>query len=386
MTDNRASKPLAGRRVIDLSTVLAGPLGTMMLADLGAEVIKIEPPSGDQSRHMPFFDEDGVSLYFKSVNRGKQSISLDLKLAADRARLFELIKTADVIVNNYRPGVRKRLGLEFEDLRKINSKLVVCSFTGFGDTGPIADRPAYDIIIQAMSGGMSVTGHPNDPLGPVRAGIPIADMSGGLMVSLLAILGLYARELTGEAVRMDSSLLEVQLSFLTYMAGFYLNCGALAGPQGSGHPTGAVYGAFKASNGHFVVVANKQTHWVKLCQALGREDWLNDPGLKTVKQRKERKAEIDEVLNRTFLEDSVSAWCERLSRGGVPCSPINSIADVLQDDHVRNALRQIVALPGAGKDWLSIGLPLRINGERPLATGLPPKLNQDSEKYGGKRG
>ena len=375
-------RPLAGRRVLDFSGVLAGPLGTQMLADLGAEVIKVEPPAGDQSRQFPLFDDDGVSLYYKSVNRGKRSIGVDLKSPADRAELERLIATADIVIDNFRPSVRKSLALGFDDLKRINPRVIACSLTGFGDKGPYADRPAYDMIIQAMSGGMSITGHPDDPKGPVRAGIPIADMSGGLMVSLLAILGLYIRETTGEAVRLDSSLLEVQLSFLTYMAGFYLNQGVVPKPVGSGHPTGPVYRAFKARDKYMVVVADHDAHWFKLCHALGRHDWLADPGLKTVAGRKERRTEIVAALEEVFASDTVAVWCDRLTRAGVPCSPINSVADILEDPHVREALGQVIALPKAnGKPWLGIGSPLRIDGERPVAMSAPPAFDADHDAY-----
>ena len=378
-------KPLAGRRVLDFSGVLAGPLGTMMLADLGAEVIKVEPPAGDQSRQLPLFDDEGASLYYKSVNRGKHSIGVDLKSPAERAKLAELIASADVVIENFRPSVRKSLKLEFEDLKRINPKVVMCSLTGFGDVGPYADRPAYDIIIQAMSGGMSITGHANDPRGPVRAGIPIADMSGGMTVSLLAILGLFIRETTGQPVRLDSSLLEVQLSFMTYMAAFYLNQGVVPGPQGSGHPTGPVYRAFKASDKYLVVVADHDAHWIKLCKALGREDWLKDPALQNVTGRKERKPEIVAYLEKTFAGDTVAAWCARLSEFGVPCSPINSLSDILEDPHVREALQQVIELPGpGGKPWYSMGTPFRINGERPTAMRAPPEFNRDGPAYLGK--
>jgi crotonobetainyl-CoA:carnitine CoA-transferase CaiB-like acyl-CoA transferase len=332
---------------------------------------------------LPLFDEDGVSLYYQCVNRGKYSIRIDLKSPADRSRLDALVQTADVVIENFRPRVRRSLGLEFEDFVRLNPKVVFCSLTGFGDTGPYADRPAYDIIIQAMSGGMSITGHPEDAKGPVSAGVPIADMSGGLMVSLLAILGLYIREITGEAVRLDSSLLEVQLSFLSYMAAFYLNKGAVPSPQGSGHPTGVVYRAFKASDGYLVVVADNDAHWVKMCRALGKDEWADDPRLRTVSQRKEVKAAILSELERIFANGTVSDWCRRLMDHGVPCSPINSVADILEDEHVRNALQQVVALPNGGKKWYSIGTPLRINGVRPTATRMPPAFDQDSARYPG---
>ena len=193
VTGVTATSPLTGKRVIDFSGVLAGPLGTMMLADLGAEVIKIESTEGDQSRHFPHFDDANMSLYYKAVNRGKRSVVVNLKSEEDRAKLFKLIEGADIVIQNFRPSVCTKLKLDFEDIKKINPKIVYCSLTGFGNRGPMADRPAYDIVVQALAGGMSITGHPNDPKGPVRAGIPIVDMSGGLMVSLLAILGLLIR-------------------------------------------------------------------------------------------------------------------------------------------------------------------------------------------------
>ena len=308
VTGVTATSPLTGKRVIDFSGVLAGPLGTMMLADLGAEVIKIESTEGDQSRHFPHFDDANMSLYYKAVNRGKRSVVVNLKSEEDRAKLFKLIEGADIVIQNFRPSVCTKLKLDFEDIKKINPKIVYCSLTGFGNRGPMADRPAYDIVVQALAGGMSITGHPNDPKGPVRAGIPIVDMSGGLMVSLLAILGLLIRETTGEAVRVDSSLLETQLWFLSYIAGFYLNKGVTPEPQGSGHPTGVVYQAFRAQDGYIVVVADLDAHFRRLSAALERKDWLGDESLATLRQRKERKPYVVEELTKTFLTDTVAAW------------------------------------------------------------------------------
>lgn len=377
-----ATSPLSGKTIIDFSGVLAGPLGTMMLADLGAEVIKIEPPEGDQSRHFPHFDEDNMSLYYKSVNRGKRSVVLNLKSEGDRKKLFKLIKGADVVLQNFRPTVCKKLKLDFDDIKKINPKIVYCSLTGFGNKGPMADRPAYDIVVQALSGGMSITGHPNDPKGPVRAGIPIVDMSGGLMTTLLVILGLLIREQTGEAVRVDSSLLETQLWFLTYIAGFYLNKGVMPAPHGSGHPTGVVYQAFQAKDGYIVVVADLDAHFRKLCMALKLDDFLADESLATLRQRKERKPVVVERLTKIFLTDTVVAWNKLLNENGVPCSPINSVGDILDDPHVRDGLEQVISLPGAaGNEWLSIGCPVRINEVRPGAKRPPPKMGEDQAVY-----
>ena len=381
VTGVTATSPLTGKRVIDFSGVLAGPLGTMMLADLGAEVIKIESTEGDQSRHFPHFDDANMSLYYKAVNRGKRSVVVNLKSEEDRAKLFKLIEGADIVIQNFRPSVCTKLKLDFEDIKKINPKIVYCSLTGFGNRGPMADRPAYDIVVQALAGGMSITGHPNDPKGPVRAGIPIVDMSGGLMVSLLAILGLLIRETTGEAVRVDSSLLETQLWFLSYIAGFYLNKGVTPEPQGSGHPTGVVYQAFRAQDGYIVVVADLDAHFRRLSAALERKDWLGDDSLATLRQRKERKPYVVEELTKTFLTDTVAAWDKLLTANGVPCSPINSVASILDDPHVREGLGQVVSLPGAGGEWLSIGCPVRINNERPMAKKSPPKMGEDQELY-----
>jgi len=381
-----ATTPLAGKRVIDFTGVLAGPLGTMMLADLGAEVIKIEPPEGDQSRHFPHFDEENMSYYYKAVNRGKRSVVINLKSDEDRAKLFKLIESADVVLQNFRPSVCKKLKLDFEDVKKINPRIVYCSLTGFGNKGPMADRPAYDIVVQALSGGMSITGHPNDPKGPVRAGIPIVDMSGGLMSSLIVLLGLLIREQRGEAVRVDSSLLETQMWFLTYIAGFYLNKGIVPQPQGSGHPTGVVYQAFKTMDGFIVVVADLDAHFRKLCTALKLTDFLEDPSLATLRQRKERKPVVVERLTKIFLTDTVAAWKELLIANGVPCSPINSVGDILDDPHLREGLGQIVSQPGAaGKEFLSIGCPVRINEVRPMAKRPPPKMGEDQEYYFGSK-
>jgi len=280
--------PLQGMRVIDLSMMLAGPSGSMLLGDLGAEIIKVEPPEGDETSAAPpyFYGED--SAYFWSINRNKKSIVLNLKHPEGRQVLYDLVAKADVVYDNYRPGVLERLKIDYETLKKYNPQIICCSISTFGYTGPYRDRPGYDLIVQAMSGGMSITGEPGGS--PVRAGIPLGDLVGGLLAVHGVLAAYIHRQKTGQGQRIEVSLLDGQVYLLTYVAQYYFHSGKIPGPIGSGHQSLVPYQAFKTKDIYIVIVAHQDHHFKALCDAIGKPEWPQDPRFATRKARLENKS------------------------------------------------------------------------------------------------
>jgi crotonobetainyl-CoA:carnitine CoA-transferase CaiB-like acyl-CoA transferase len=312
---------LDGIRILDLTRMLAGPYATMILADLGAEVIKIEPPDGDDIRRVgpPFVN--GESAYFLAVNRGKKSVVLDLTTERDRARFDKLAATADVVIDNFRPGVLSSLGIDHPRLRTLNPKLVCCSLTSFGETGPMADLPAFDLILQAFSGAMSVTGEPGRP--PVRLGIPLGDLAGGSYAAIAVLAALVKRGKTGEGSRIELSLLDCLVAMTTYLAQYHFADGRVPGPQGSAHMSCVPYGAYRARDGHIVVGVFTERFWPGFCTALGQPDWITRYG--TNADRLARRDEVDAAIQTTLATNSVEHWCARLRIERVPAAPVLSL-------------------------------------------------------------
>ena len=289
---------LAGARILDLSHMLAGPFGSMMLGDLGAEVIKIEPPDGDPMRKMgPHFLE-GESAYYLSANRSKQSIALDLTNARGRAVFYDLVKVSDVVYDNFRPGVAQKLGIDYATLKPINPRIICCSISGFGQTGPYRDRPAFDIAIQGLAGAMSITGTPEQP---ARMGIPMGDLAGGMYAAFAIASALYHREKTGEGCCIDLSLLDCLVSLLTYVAQYYFHGGIVPGPQGTEHMSVVPYQTFKTKDGHLVVAAFTEKFWQGLCRALELPELLDDARFVNNDARRAHRAELVPLLARVFL-------------------------------------------------------------------------------------
>jgi CoA:oxalate CoA-transferase len=332
---------LHGIRVLDLTRMLAGPYATMLLADMGADVIKVEDPAGDPIRRMgPPFEPDGRSAYFMAVNRNKRSVVLDLRTERDRVRFLRLVATADAVVDNFRAGVMERLRLTPASLRAVKPDIVTCSLTAFGGDGPYRDLPAFDLVLQAMGGGMSITGEPGGA--PTRSGIPMGDLAGGIFAALAVCAALLKRERTGEGEHVDLSLLDVQVSLLTYVAQYHLTDGQVPGPVGSGHQSVVPYQAFATADGHVVVAVFGENFWAPLCRVLRLED-LAARYPDNASRYAHREAVVA-CIQRRLAERTTDEWVAALRAAGVPGGPVNTIDRVLHDPQVRH--RGMVATDG----------------------------------------
>lgn len=323
------AKPLDGVRVLDLTRVLAGPFCTMMLSDLGAEIIKVEVPgTGDDSRSFgPFRNEQ--SLYFVNVNRGKKSIAIDLKKEAGKKLLKELAGTSDVIVENFRPGTMEKLGLGWDVLKNVNPRLIYAAVSGFGHTGPESGRPAYDILVQAMGGVMSITGWPDQP--PTRVGLSMGDLTAAIYLAVGINAALYQRTISGEGQKVDVSMLDCQLSILENALVRYQVDGHSPEALGTRHPTITPFQAFYANDAWFVVAVGNDALWKKFCEATDRHDLFSDSRFTSNADRTHNLKELIPELENMFAQKSRSYWLELLEKAGVPCAPVNTVEDVMKD-------------------------------------------------------
>ncbi|NMP21319.1 CaiB/BaiF CoA transferase family protein [Sulfobacillus harzensis] len=360
-------------RVLDLTRILTGPFCTMMLADFGADVIKIEPPAGDDTRRWgpPFIN--GESAYYLSVNRNKRSIILDFRQERDRQRFLKMVEQADVVVENYRPGTLAKWGFDYPHLKAINPRIILASISGFGATGPGASRPGYDVVAQAMSGLMAVTG---DGSGPVKAGFSVGDIGAGMWAAFGIMTALWARERTGEGQWIDTSLYEALISWQTYLAGNYFATGELPKPLGSAHPNIAPYQAVRAQDGYLVIACGNDALWAKMVQEC-EIPFGDEPQFRTNPDRVEHRPElIDRLENEVFQHRPVAEWLERLARAGVPAAPIQSFEQVFQDPQViHRAMDVVVDHPTAGPIH-QLGIPLKMSATPGAVRTPPPLLNQ----------
>ncbi len=325
--------PLSGLLVVDLTRVLAGPYCTMVLADMGARVIKVETPgTGDDSRHIGPFIED-KSAYFMSLNRGKESIALDLKADGDRAIFEDLLARADILVENYRPGVMEKLGYGWDALHARFPTLIYAAASGFGHTGPYKSRPAYDMVVQGMGGIMSITGHPGGP--PTRVGSSVGDITAGLFATIGINAALYHRALTGAGIKIDVAMLDCQIAILENAIARYAATGTAPGPLGARHPSITPFAAYQAQDGWIIVAAGNNSLFEKLCGVLGRPDLLADPDFATNDARTTHVDRLAHEMEFTLRHRPVAFWMEALERAGVPCGPINNVQQALDDPHVR---------------------------------------------------
>lgn len=347
------AKPLEGIRVLDLTRVLAGPFCTMMLSDLGAEIIKVEVPgTGDDSRSFGPF-RNGQSLYFINVNRGKESIAIDLKTGAGKKLLVDLAKKCDVIVENFRPGTMEKLGLGWDVLKVANPRLIYGAVSGFGHTGPDSGRPAYDILVQAMGGVMSITGWPDSP--PTRVGLSMGDITAAVFLSTGVTSALYQREKTGLGQKVDVSMLDCQLSILENALVRYQVDGKSPTPLGTRHPTITPFQAFRASDAWFVIAVGNDTLWKKFCLAMNRPDLLADSRFTTNGDRTKNYTALIPELERQFQVKERAIWLELLEKAGVPSAPVNTVKDVMLDRQlsarnmfvtVEDELAEQITIPG----------------------------------------
>ncbi len=362
---------LRGVRVLDLTRMLAGPFGSMILADLGAEVIKVErPDTGDDIRAVGPHFRGGESVYFLSVNRGKRSVALDLGRPEGRAVLLDLAASCDIVLENFRNGVAERLGCDHATLSARNPRLITCGITAFGRTGPDRDLPAFDLTLQARGGVMGLTGHPGAP--PVRCGAPIGDLAGGLYACIALAAALYQREQTGRGQFVDLSLLDCQVSLLSYALSYQAMAGDPMGPQGSGHADAVPYQCLAAADGYLAVAVFTDTFWAGFCRALGRPGWVDHP---TWRARGGRRAERDALVaavEAQLVTRPRAYWLGRLYAEGVPAAPVQGIGEVVDDPQVR-ARRMIAQTehPTAGT-VIAPGNPLKMQGwEREEHTPAP---------------
>lgn len=370
-------KPLDGIRVVDLSRVLAGPYCSMILADLGAEVVKVEELSrGDEARHVgPFVN--GASAYFMSLNRGKKSISLNLKDPRGKALLIELVKRSDILLENFRPGTMRQLGLAYDTLRQINSRLIYASLSGFGQTGPYASRRAFDIVVQGMGGIMSITGEPGGP--PVRVGAAIGDMGAGLFTAIGILAALQARERTGKGQQVDVGMLDCQVALLEYAVIRYTTTGEVPGALGTRHPWITPFEAFEAKDGPIVLGVGTK-HWHRFCGKLGLAGLAENPRFETNALRTEHYKELRPILAEVIKTKRVEEWIGEMEEIGIPCGPINTVDRVVADPQVQ-AREMIAEVEHAGVGKVKMAAcPVKLSETPSGIQGPAPTLGQHTEE------
>ncbi|MBS0526409.1 MAG: CoA transferase [Proteobacteria bacterium] len=368
--------PLSGVTVVDLSRILAGPYCTFLMAEMGARVIKVEPPKGgdDARAYGPFVN--GKSAYFASVNRGKESIALDLKNDADRAIFERLLAKADVVVENFRPGTMEKLGFGWDTLHKKFPKLIYASASGFGHTGPNSKDPAYDMVMQGMGGIMSITGNEGQP--PSRVGMSIGDMGAGLYTAVAVNAALLHREKTGESTKVDIAMFDCQLALLENAIMRYTVEGEIPGPLGARHPTITPFQAFKTKDGSMIIAAGNDSLFVKTCDALGLAGLTNSPDYKTNALRLKHHRELEHAIESVLKGNTTAHWIELLGKAGVPCGPINNVAQAISHPQVA-ARNMLVEVPdGSGGTLKLAGNPLKMSAfADPKARRAAPDLDAD---------
>lgn len=360
---------LSGIKVLDLGRALAGPMCGLMLADLGAEVIKIEPPGlGDDSREWPPL-QNGQSCYFMSFNRNKRSIVLDLSTPAGKEIFLGLVRDADIVVENFRAGVMDRLGLGYEALRETNGRLIYCSITGFGRTGPRRDEPATDVYMQAFAGLMSLTGEPGGP--PLRIGVSLCDVTAGIFAAYGVLAALQARHKTGAGQLVDTSLLEGQMAYLSYLIPSYFSTGVVPRPQGAGHPSIMPYGAFQAKDGWVALATFNDRLWQRAARGLGLEELAHDERFDTNPKRLARKEELTLILTERFLTRTVDEWVSIMQALDVPLAPVHTLDKLCADPQVAaREMVQEIDHPHAGPVKV-FGFPVKL-GQTPCELRYPP--------------
>ena len=368
---------LDGIRVIDQTQVMAGPFASMLLADMGAEVIKVEPPEGEHARHVGLEAAPGVAASFLAVNRGKKGITLDLKQPDGVAVLERLVATADVLVENYRPGVARRLGVDYQTLAAINPRLIYCSVSGFGQTGPYASRGGYDLIAQGMAGIMSATGSDGGP--PVKVGVPVADLGAGLFALLGILAALRARRVTGRGQRVDTSLYEAALALSAWEATEYWYTGEIPKRLGTAHRLNAPYQAFRASDGYFTVGAANPKLWPIFARLIGRPELTKDPRFKSVGDRVKNRAALEEEIEVATSKETRAHWLAKCEAAGIPAGPIYSVPEALADPHAQaRGMVQELVHPHAGR-VKALGNPVKLSRSPATLRAAAPLLGADTD-------
>ncbi len=371
------SYPLQGVRILELGQIIAGTYGSQVLSDLGAEVIKIEAPEGDLGRNPSVAPYRGASGLFLTFNRNKKSLVINLKTDAGREVFYELVKISDVVVDNFRPGVLERLKADYATLNRINPRIVHCSVTGFGTAGAYKNYPALDIIIQAISGHMAITGEPGRP--PARIGVPLADLSGGIFSCKGILAALFARERTGQGARVEISMFDAMLNLLSYMGTMWLTNGELPQPPGSGHDYTVPWQAFSAKDGYVVVATREETFWQALCELLEDPELADDPRFDTNANRVKHKDVLVPHLEGIFRTRPVADWLERLRAAGVPAAPVNHFDRAFAEPPVAER-KMIVEYdhPDVGTVRLP-GNPIKVAGMPGTISNPAPRLGEHTD-------
>lgn len=369
--------------VLDLTHMLSGPYGTMLLADLGARTIKVEPPAGGEGtrrllEHDPHYSRDGMGAYYLTLNRNKQSVCIDLKTPAGKAVFLDLVRKADVVFDNFSVGVTERLGIDHAALALVNPRIVTCSVTGFGQTGPHTQRPAFDQVVQAMGGGMSITGTPQS--GPTRSGIPIGDLGGGMFGAMGVLAALVERERTGVGQHVDISMLDAQISLLNYMATMHLLSGHVPEGIGNGHFVHVPYNSYPTADGHVIIACIGDPFFERFVEfidlpELRRSDYRQQP------VRFAAKAEIDALIGDKLRERPTAHWLERLREARIPCAPVNDFAQALNDAQVLARDMVVEVALKTGERVRMPGNPIKLSAADPKATfTCPPALGESTRQ------
>jgi len=371
-------RPLEGIKILDLSRALAGPYCSMMLADMGAAVIKLEMPGrGDDSRAWgpPF--KGGESAYFMSVNRNKKSMTLNLKKEKAIEIIHKLIKQSDVILENFRPGTMEKLKLSYNEVKEINLNIIYCSISGFGQDGPYRLLPGMDQVLQGMGGLMSITGELNGP--PIKVGVAVADIAGGMFAAFGIMIALFNREKTGKGQKIDNSLLDNQIAWLTYRAGSFFMSGEIPKPLGSGHPVIVPYQAFRAKDSYFNLAVGNDQLWVKFCKAVGLEEIMNDPRYATNSKRVENREELVKIIDDLISTKEAEEWLKILTDAGIPCGPIYTMDKLFNDPQVlHRKMVQTLDHSTAGKIKVT-GVPIKLSETPGEVLTAPPVLGQHTK-------
>lgn len=375
------NKPLKGLRILDLTHMLSGPFCTMTLADLGADLIKVEPISGEGTRKLlandPQHSIDGMGAYFITLNRNKRSIAIDLKSTEGLDIFYDLVKTADIVINNFAAGVPAKLKIDYAHLAKVNSRIISCSITGFGEDGPGANRPAFDQVAQAYGGGMSITG--TDASQPMRAGIPIGDLGGGMFGIMGILSAVIERHTSGVGQHVDISMLDVQISLLNYMATMHHLSGENPHPIGNSHFVHVPYNSYPTADGHLVICVLTDNFWHKLkdlvnCPALNSPEYDTQPG------RLAAKEIIDQTLADIFRLDSTANWLTKLNDARIPVAPVNNFQQALNDPQVQHRNMVVELKHPSGKSTKGPGNPIKLSRSNEESFSAAPLLGQNTDE------
>lgn len=376
-TSDALAKPLAGVKVLELSQIMAGPTCGLMLADLGADVIKVERfPQGDDARRYRREGDSGLPPSFMILNRGKRSIALDVKRPEGRQALMRLVSQSDILTENFRMGVMERLGLGYEVLREVNPALVYTSITGYGRTGPLAARGGFDLILQAFSGLISVTGEEGGD--PVKPGVSIADVNAGILAAFGSLAAYIQRLRTGQGQRVDTSLLQASMQQMYWYAAAYFSSGIVPKPAGTAHPLIAPYQVYKCSDGGLAIGGANEVNWGRVAHVLDHPEWIDDPRFNTPDIRLANRRELEVLINEILSSDTRSAWAARFEAAQVPCGPVQTVGEALDHDQTRS-VRMVVDVPSPdGGTMRALGAPVLFGGTSYIAERPAPRVGENT--------